>query len=257
MSRTAKQIVYGCLYGIIFVLLLRGSYIAFFTSYPTCFDNLQNQEEERADCGGPCFACSGPVYEPLVLVDPILTFTAVPGRVVVLAKVANTNRDYEAHRLGYIFSILNPEGFTVGRISGTGQIPASSQKYIFGNLEMGAGAIKNSHSLLKFQDPEWSALGGGPEPTLSLPYDVATKTDGVTVRVEGAVKNSSFTDADELEIIVLLRDRSDFHDPLYAGKTVIRVSGMSENRFSVAFPESKELAEQVDPDRTEVFTSIQ
>lgn len=257
MSRLTKQIVYGCVYGIIFFLLARGAYIAFFTSYPTCFDNLQNQGEERVDCGGPCTACQGPTYDPLVSVEQPMLFTLIPGRVVVLAKIANTNRNFYAGRFGYIFSVQDSKDVTLNRIVGTESIPASTQKYIFGSMETGPGISKGVRAILELEDPEWSVLGRGSEPTLSLPLDVSTRSDGEVVRVEGTIKNSSFSDADNLEIIVLLRDRSDFHDPLYAGKTVIRVGGMSENRFSIAFPPSHELVDTVDPNRTEVFTSIQ
>lgn len=257
MSRTTKQIVYGCVYGIIFVLLLRGAYIAIFTSYQTCFDNLQNQGEERVDCGGPCPACAGPVYEPLAIVDQIFTFTAVPGRAVVFAKVKNTNREYMARRVEYVFSILNSGGSVLGRVNGNVSIPASSEKYIFGSTEINFTGIKDVYATLRFMEPEWGLLGNGVEQTLSLPFDVTTKTDGTAVRVEGTLKNSNYTDVNEVEVLVLLRDRSDFHDPLYAGKTVIRVRGMSENRFSVVFPPSSVLSDRVDPELTEVFTNIQ
>ncbi len=249
--------MYGCVYGVIFFLLLRAIYIGVFTSYPSCFDGMQNQEEVRVDCGGPCAECEGPVYEPLVVNDSVLTFATVPGRVVVLAKVTNTNREFIAKRFGYSFLITNSDGIQIGRIDGSATLPASTQKYIFGNVEILPQGIKGADTQLLVHDPEWGISGIEYSPAISSPFDVKTVADGTIVRVEGTIKNQGFADADEVEVIALLHDRSDFHDPLYAGKAVIRVRGMSENRFSIPFPASKDLVDRVDLGFTEVFTNIQ
>ncbi|MEK7465193.1 MAG: hypothetical protein AAB631_00265 [Patescibacteria group bacterium] len=257
MSRTSKKILYGVIYAFIFFFILRGIYGWATAVYPTCFDGISNQGEERADCGGPCTACVGIVFDPLRVEGAVNLFTAVEGRGVLFAKVSNPNTGYSARPFGYVFRVFNTDGQFVRDVEGRTTLAASAQKYIFAAFETAKKPSTFGSASLEIKDSAWSALGDIVRPVLSLPQNVKTIIDGNTIRVEGTLKNQGLMDAPEVEIIALLHDRSGFHDPFFAGKAVVGISSMSENKFSVLFPSDRVLADKVDQALSEVFVNIE
>lgn len=256
MSRTSKKILYGVIYALLFFFIFRGIYGWVATVNPTCFDGLLNQGEEKTDCGGPCTACAGIVFDPLRVEGAVNLFTVVEGRGVLLAKVSNPNTNYSARPFGYVFHVFGADGQLLRDVEGETTLGASTERYVFAAFETAKKPSAFGSASLEVKDSAWSALGDIARPVLSLPQDVKTVEVGNTIRVEGTLKNQGLIDAPEVEVIALLHDRSGFHDPLFAGKAVVGISSMSENKFSVLFPTDKGLADKVDPALTEVFVTI-
>ena len=55
--KSRKQFFYGIIYLVIFGLIGAGIYFALTSKEATCFDGIQNQNEEGVDCGGSCNTC--------------------------------------------------------------------------------------------------------------------------------------------------------------------------------------------------------
>ena len=67
MTRLAKQIIIA----IIFFLILAGfGFLVYWNILPnpSCFDNIQNQNEEGIDCGGPCQSCEAAALKNLEII---------------------------------------------------------------------------------------------------------------------------------------------------------------------------------------------
>ncbi len=249
MSRTSKKILYGALYLVILFLLFRGVYYFIFPPNSQC-----------VECAGVCADCPASHttnYEPLRVEGTVAVFTSVKGRVVLLAKVLNPNALYAARNTSYVFHVWDREGQLLRDVKGETTIDASSEIYLFETVETTHTPATIGAATLELGDSAWSVLGEISKPTISLPLNIKTFKNGDVITVEGMIKNQGLIDAPDVEIIVLLHDRSEFHDLLFAGKTSVSIPSMSDSAFSMLFPRDKGLADAVDVGRTEVVRSIQ
>jgi len=89
-------------------------YWKYFKVYPTCFDNIQNQNEEDVDCGGPCKKICTFKAEK-VNIDWFRYFEVIDG-VYNLAGVVENPNFYYSLKIKYEIRYLNKEGRVIGII---------------------------------------------------------------------------------------------------------------------------------------------
>ena len=124
--RILKQFIYGSLYLAILAVVAVGVYR--FTVYvaPTCFDNIQNQEETAVDCDGTCISCALKNAK-LDTAEPVF-LPAGENRLTVLAEVVNPGE------LGAIFEyridILGSFGGILTSINGVSFIVPMGRRFV-------------------------------------------------------------------------------------------------------------------------------
>src|SRR5882724_8010535 len=97
MDRRAKQIIYGIAFLLFWALIFTGVYFIFFHAAASCFDGVQNQNEEGIDCGSVCpTSCLPQTLAPIELVEPVKNFIVDQNHLSFLATVKNQNPAYAA-----------------------------------------------------------------------------------------------------------------------------------------------------------------
>jgi hypothetical protein len=130
MSRFLKQVIYGGSFlAILLALISYGLYVSFQTP-PTCFDNIQNQEEENVDCGGPCsLSCVLKFLKPLKVSN--VTIAHHPDKTVsILAEIRNFNTDHGLPQFTYDLVFYDAAGAGIMTVTKESFIYPGEIKYL-------------------------------------------------------------------------------------------------------------------------------
>ncbi|MCK5021730.1 MAG: hypothetical protein KAR54_00575 [Candidatus Pacebacteria bacterium] len=187
-----------------------------FYSFPTCFDNIQNQDEEGIDCGGSCeLICSFNIAEPIILWSrPIKTFDGVYS---VIAMVENLNTSIEAQSVPYNFKLFDKDGILINEKKGDAFIPANSIFPIFeGSISTG-NRIPTRSNFEFTKKPQWEENGSSTE-LISI-KDIEFIEKNELPRVSAVIKNNSVKDISDIELIVLLFDND--NNLISSSKTIL------------------------------------
>ena len=129
--RTFKQLVYGLFYIAIFSGLVFGFYSLFIKPAPSCFNGVQDQNEQGIDCGGVC----AKFCLPSNLIDietsgQAQIFHPATSSISVMAEIKNNNADFAAQDLPYKFVFYDGQGTPLYERDGDSFIYASEIKNI-------------------------------------------------------------------------------------------------------------------------------
>lgn len=120
---------------IAFVFILIISLIIFLIYYligrprPSCFDGIQNQNEEGIDCGGICNSCEK-VHPKEINVLWIKSIDVSNDFCNIVAKIKNNNQNYGSGNVSYTFKVYNSNGNLIGEQTGVTFILPNETKYI-------------------------------------------------------------------------------------------------------------------------------
>ncbi len=252
MKRGFKKFIYGLFYlsllGV-FVLLVVKSITK---TTPTCFDNIQNQNEAGIDCGGPCTPCDIKNLIPLDEAAPSRIFSLASGKAFALFKVENQNTDYHAMPFSYTVNVLDLNGVNVESWTGSDFLFAGETRYIL-ETRITPPARSIGSVSIRLSDPVWKSVNDFVPPSLSL-NDIKTDMGSSWLRVSGTVKNGSSFSANNVRVVAILRSKSGAE--LFASQTVLTsVSEFGTESFTVSFPFDTTLIKELDPNGTRVFAS--
>lgn len=229
---------------VVWGLVVSSVYFWFIRSAPSCFDHVQNQGEQGADCGGPCAtACTASAQEISVL--GVNVFTSSPGHATFLAEVANTNAGFAAHSFGYTFNLYDVSGTLVGSHSGQSFLYASEIKYLLLPNILVSDPV--DHATLTVESEQWvggSALGAAPQFAFQ---NVSTNITSSSISVNGRIQNLDNAPFMHVLIIAVVKDAKG--NPAGASETELdNLSPNQAQNFSVIYPR----IENVNPAATQV-----
>lgn len=252
MKRGIKKFLYGVFYlaGISLVVFL--VYRNLNAAPPTCFDNIQNQDETGIDCGGGCIACDIKNLAPLnVMGVPRIFLIPAANKQAVLFEVENQNITHHAMQFTYTITITDKTGANVESVSGSDTLFAGEHRYMFEpRVLTPARTIGNISVALS--DPQWRPASEVAPPTLSLSDLKTDISNGLSVN--GTVKNGSTFPAQNVKLIAILRTTSGTE--LFASQVILTsIPGFGNTSFTIPFPSDKTLIDSLNPARTEVFVS--
>jgi len=192
---------------VIFIILTLLISVALFILYdpPTCQDNIQNQEEDGIDCGGPCLTVCG--FE---IISPIIHWGRVSKMMEesysVTALIENPNVSAEAYSVPYIFKLYDNDGLLVSEYTGETFIPANKTFPIFSGA-INVGNRIPTKTVFEFTEkPNWLETAPGPEISIeSIRYFEKNNLP----RVSATISNDSVRDIKDIEVVVLLLDGQD------------------------------------------------
>jgi hypothetical protein len=157
--RLRKQFIYGLLYLVILALIGLWFYARFIKVAPSCFDRIQNQNEEGVDCGGVCANICTAGAEAIELVGGQGAagnlFYGFPdsGHVELMAKIQNPNSNLASPYFPYVFRLHKSDGSFVD-INGSSFIYADDIKYIIEVGGLPPGVTSSTISRVEFFIPE-------------------------------------------------------------------------------------------------------
>lgn len=217
-TRRAKQIIYGTLYGLIWLAVLAGIYYVIVRPIIT-----------PPPCTGP--ACGSEAAQPIAT-STVWTFTVGSDSATYLAKITNTNANFGAAAFDYAFDFYDASGTVIEDIPGTSFIYPSQVKYLVApNMKPVAAAYLS----LDVKNVQWvssSSMGMVPQFAFT---NVATKTGSTTVSVNGQMTDNDVAPFSAVLIVAVFKDGGG--TPIGASQTEIdNVAPGTAQNFSVIYP---------------------
>lgn len=204
--RRQKKVVFGAIYGVLFLCL---AYLVYLPFKPpeTCLDGKKNQNETGIDCGGVCGACIvEPVLEDIQVTESAWVLAGKGNEYDVVGKISNPNNDYGASSVTYTFRVFDASGGVLAERSGTSFILPKEEKYL---VETGlALSGKPSRVDVVLKEVAWEKFAGYKErPALDVYNKSFERASGTSFGVaKGLVVNNSPFDFTSIGIVVVLRD---------------------------------------------------
>jgi len=232
MKRGNKQILFGAVFVTVFGLLVFGLYKSLQPT-PTCFDKVQNQEEEGIDCGAVCGNICLQALPPVkVLSSQIFLIRTIDNFADydALFKVNNPNVTFGSGNVEYDLRLFDANDNTILSKTGSFYILPGQTKYIYEPLlktELPAVSAE-----LTIKKVDWQKLEG----VFNEDIKLATKAKdylldgkpGVFSRVVGTISNLSDFDLNMVDVVVVLFKNN---IPVGANRTDMRTLTAGEDRF--------------------------
>lgn len=238
MTRSGKQVVFGLIFVVAATLLVFGIY-RWSEPVPTCFDKIQNQQEEGVDCGKVCGNTCLQSLQPIrVLSSNLFKVSELNGQIDydALFRVYNPNTHFGSANVEYSLRILNLNGDTISSIlskTGSFYILPGQTKYVYEPLlEVAKTSAGKDTVTLEITKIDWQKLEGVFDEDVKLVIRskefFADGKPGISARVTGTVFNSSDFDINRVDVIVALFKNNAL---IAANRTDIRTLIAGSDRF--------------------------
>lgn len=189
---------------IAFGLIIFGipAYYKFFPKKATCFDNVLNQDEIEADCGGVCQKlCSIETKDPLVLYERF--FATAPGVYSLLANIENSNQGAYATDARYIFRTYDKNNVLLDERSGQTYIAPNTT---FPIMEYGIflGERIPAKTIVSFIQPIDWRRGEFNDPSISI-LNIKTNQEGLPF-IGADLKSNEVYEIKNIRVIAIVYD---------------------------------------------------
>lgn len=195
-----RGIYFGIFILILAVFLGVPGYFALHES-PTCFDDLQNGDEDGIDCGGECEkVCGFKTADPIV--EWARFFEIAPGVYSAVAFMENPNFDVEAYNVPYSFQFRDERSILIHEEKGFLYIPPKKSFPVFIS---GIRTESRNPSFVFFeflQEPSW-VVAPDRESGLQIPTREFVEVEEGT-RLEATILNNGLQPIDDIQVIALL-----------------------------------------------------
>jgi len=263
-NRSLKQFIYGAGFLIFLALIFTLIYFVWLKPAPTCFDNIQNQNETGVDCGGVCQACELKNLVPLS--SNWLKYFPAGKQTAIVAKVNNTNIRWGADSFTYNLDIYGNDKKIIKTLTGNSFIYSGEIKYIFELAEVDSKNVSDIE--ISFSASDWVKDTDFTRPTTQV-RGIKTETSQNGILVSGFITNSNPYNLSKIRIIGFLENPSAIQ--ISASRTELEnISAFNETQFKISFPKNINLISvqtatssktsspisnfsQADPDKTEVY----
>ncbi len=211
-----------------------GLYFMYFTVSPTCFDGIQNNDEQGVDCGGGCVRiCAFTVTPPRVVWAE--SFQIVDGQYNVVAYIENLNRDAGTPELDYTFKLFD-RGSLIAERSGRTYLPPDSLHPIFEGRVLTTDGRVPTETVIELKPADmWLPATVERNQFRVVSHELlgVDSRPRFNVRIE----NTALERADNVEVVATIFDRSG--RPLTASQTSIdNFIGRTERDITFTWPNS-------------------
>jgi Mg-chelatase subunit ChlD len=213
-----RRLQYGLGFMSFWAVTAVGVYFIYFTTPPTCFDNMQNGDEIGVDCDGSCVRiCAVSVIAPEVQWSE--SFRIIDGQYNAVAYVENKNRVAATPKLDYTFKLLD-NGEVIAERSGSTILPPNSVYPIFeGRIQTKDGRTPTETIIELVPAEMWQPATVGRNQFSTL--DVELLSTDTRPRLSAQIENTELTEARKVEIVATIFNRS--NQPVTASQTFIDV----------------------------------
>jgi hypothetical protein len=235
MKRRLKQLAYLLLFVGFWVLVLALVYISFFKPAPSCFDGVQNQNEEGLDCGGICRAlCVQRDLVPPSALGAPQVFTPSDQLISVLLELKNPNQGTGIRQLPYSVRVQGAQG-TPLEIKGVTSLYAGEVRRLVLVRPVTTNAKPYTAALtLGTSTVQWAPAEQFRKPDIDIVNAVTTST-AEGIRTEGTVTSNDALPVTDVAILGLFYDTAG--NLIGASQTLLpRLQGGESTRFTIAYP---------------------
>lgn len=223
MKRIVKQILIVVTVTVFIVGLVSG-FMWLFRIRPTCFDKIQNGEEEGIDCGSVCeVSCATRKPDAKPITTKNIQIAEGAGKCDVIVSLENPNDTLGAERIPY--------GLSWGTINKKGlfYIYPNESRYV---AEMNLPCQQGQNPVVKVgQPPKWEFLRADyRKPSLEISDSQFKYPEGSYefAEVSGLVTNKSPFDLKEVEIYAIIKNENS--DIIAISKTTVNSLLVNEKR---------------------------
>lgn len=208
-KRNKKRITIISVYALL--VLIAGTWIySNNKSAPSCFDNIQNQDEEKVDCGGVCSKeCPFSAEKILFSEESGFADGSTSEQFDLFAHVVNSNSLLGSGEFQYEFTIIDSQGNATAKKSGKSFILPGEKKYIIEtDVRSSARPVKVTFEI---KDTLWAEFGKYQEhPQLKVVNKKYAEINSLALFSEasGLLKNESPFEFKSIRIQIILKDES-------------------------------------------------
>jgi len=190
---------------VLLLLILAGVLLYMYLDKPlSCTDNIQNQQEEGVDCGGPCSAlCPEQARDPIIHWQR--PFQVAEGVYDVVASVENVNANGGAREVIYQFKIYDEDNILIAEKFGKTFMAPNEELAIFeGNIKTGQRVP--ARVFFEFQpDINWERVNyeNRPKPDIAVRDQTLSQEDGRQRLRATLVNNTPLPVIDVLVVAIL------------------------------------------------------
>ena len=247
--RVKKQLAYGSLAIVIFSGLAMGFYYRFLIPEPSCFDNLQNQDETGNDCGGVCIDCELKNIKSITVVRKEIV-KATASKTSVLVEIENQNQNYGTGDIPIVITLLDSEGKEIARKEQRSFILPKEKKYF---AEVGLDIVYSTIKEIQVDIGSftWEKKEEILTPQLTV-KSAEVKTQGKQMFIEGVAESTGAESFEKINILGIVRDK----DGAILGfsKTELHgITGFSSAPFKIFMPDLENKMGAVVKSMTQVF----
>lgn len=222
-----KQIIIGSIFIGSLLLILIGGFLLL-RSGESCFDGVQNQNEEGIDCGGVCAKECAVTGKPLQVLWA-RAFQSGEGIYDLGAKVQNPNPEAGAAGFDYEFKVYGAGGGIIATRSGSSYIlPGESRYVVEPVLRLSEAPSRTSFSVSNLGWAK-SKIGVIELAVKNKDYKISPSGSITFSEASGTAVNNSDFDFDKTEVLVVLLDKRG--NAIAVNKTEIRAFKAKEERF--------------------------
>ncbi|MBU1292182.1 hypothetical protein KKH07_01715 [Patescibacteria group bacterium] len=205
-KRTNKQIFIA----LIFLLILIGIGFLIYSSWikpkPSCFDGIQNQEEEKIDCGGSCQPCELVNIKNIEVIS-VKVVSSQNNFYDLAAKIKNPNQNYGSGKVPYQFELYDSQDNLIVQYSGLTYILPNQTKYLLKIKTESNKPVKQVK--ISFNKIDWEKLETYQPPQLGVQekeYRLLSDQESGFAQVKAMLINKTNFDFDKIDIDILLFD---------------------------------------------------
>lgn len=222
-----------------------------FKVIPTCFDGLQNGNEDGIDCGGSCLKYCDVSALPAV-VTWSRSFEVVPGRYNAIAVVENQNTGASAFSVPYEFRLYDENNVFVGRRTGQNYILPNNRTVIFAPAILTGGRIPTRTDFSFTQEPMWLQTPKGLEQGLVPSVSNILMQDPFTSpSLTATIKNNSRFTLRNFDVVAILYNEN---NNVIAASTTFVETLEEGKEYQVFFTWQKNFIEE--PVRIEILPQV-
>jgi translation elongation factor EF-1beta len=195
---------------ICFVIILVIGSIIYFIIKPeaSCYDEILNQNEQRIDCGGPCFPCveeKTPVDLEVLGVEVV---HYVDNKYDIAIRVKNQNEIFGASQMQFKVILEDENGdkiTTQEEDEGYFILPREEKHLIVQGIQIDR---KPSQVKVEFQEVNWKKFSQYAEPRLVIlkPTYTSNPEEGGFSKITGILINNSDIDFETIKVNAILRN---------------------------------------------------
>lgn len=200
MPRFVKQLVFGVVYIVVILVIGYGIYY-WLHPQPTCFDKIQNQNEEGVDCGLVC-GNSCHIIMPLEVLS-VKLFKVAEGDYDILTEIRNPNPDYGSSKIDYDLVLMGQSDEELNRQNYSFYILPGQTKHMV--LNLANNNLNITRAQIEVKNIEWDKLNLFDPQLISFPVK-NKQFNGV--EFGAVVLNDSDFDFDTIDVAVILYDQN-------------------------------------------------
>jgi hypothetical protein len=245
---TKRKFAYTLLFVGFLILVVGIPGFLFLYEQPTCFDGMQNQNEQGIDCGGKCVrVCSSAFLSPIVVWSRATEVES--GIYNLLAYIENPNLDGVAYGVPYVFKLYDKQGILIGEREGYANLPPHKNVPIF---EPSMLTDKRIPATVTFEFKDFPAWEKNTEQEPDVIVVEKTLIDHETLpKITAIIQNRTVKPVSNIEAVAVVFDIND--NALAFSQTFVdKLPAQGTERLAFTWPKPFKDA----PARVEVILTI-